>query len=206
LNKREKADLLPILDLIPSPPRQDGGGTEEGEFAASHLSAMRTLAEEEPLPPLPDLTAASAGLFLSSPPRPAGGRRQRRGTAREGKQHATELFKGEPALSAALCSDHRSQRRRKENPRAQIWPLRSEHLHLGRRPKLRTEENLAATRTPAPPLRLPPPATPARLASVRAEPPVGRLRNCSEERESGGGKICKTKVGRLFRRNLKTIA
>jgi hypothetical protein len=74
LNKREKAVLLPILDLIPSPPRQDGGGTEEGEINAGHLSATRTLVEEEPLPPPSDLTAASSGLLLSSPPRPAGGR------------------------------------------------------------------------------------------------------------------------------------
>jgi hypothetical protein len=122
LNRREKVIRLPILDLIPSPPQQVGGGTEEGEIDAGHLSAMRTIAEEEALPSPPDLTAASAGLFLSSSPRPAGGRRQRRGTAREEKQHATELFNGEPALSTALCSDYRSQRRRKEN-RAQIWPL-----------------------------------------------------------------------------------
>jgi hypothetical protein len=138
LNRREKAVRLPILDLIPSPPRQVRGGTEEGEINAGHLSAMRTITEEEPLPPPTDLTAASAGLFLSSSPRPAEGRRQRRGTAREGKQHTAELFKGELALSTVLCSDHRSQRRRKENPRAQIWPLRSEHLHLGKRPKLPT--------------------------------------------------------------------
>jgi hypothetical protein len=123
LNRQEKAVGLPILDLTPSPPRHVRGGTEEGEIDAGYLSAMRTLAEEEPLPLPPDLTAANVGLFLSSPPRPAGGRRQRRGAAREGKQHAAELFKGEPALSASLCSDHRSQRRRKENPRAQIWPL-----------------------------------------------------------------------------------
>jgi hypothetical protein len=179
LNRWKKAFRLPILDLNPSPPRQVGGGTEEGETDAGHLLATRTLAKEEPLPPPPDLTAASTGLFLSTPLRPAEGRRQRRGTTREGKQHAAELFQGEPALSAALCSNHRSQRRRRENPRAQIWLLRSEHLHLGKRPKLPTEENLEATRTPAPPLRLPPLSTPARLASFRAGPPEEGLRYCS---------------------------
>jgi hypothetical protein len=188
LKRREKAARLPILDLIPSPPRQARGGTEEGEIDAGCLSTMHTLAEEEPLPLPPDLTAASAGLFLFSPPRPVGGRRQRRGTAREGKQLAAKLFEGEPTLSATLCSDHRSQMRRKENPRAQIWPLRSEHLHLSKRPKLTTEGNLQATRTPAPPLRLPPPATPARLVLGRPGPSVDGLRYCREERESRGGK------------------
>jgi hypothetical protein len=144
----------------------------------------RTLAEE--LPRLPDPTAARARLFLSSPPWPAGGRRRGSISDRARKEPAACLCKGGVAISTEPCSDHRSQRRRREIPRIQIWLLRPGYPHPGKRPCLRKEDDLQTTRTPAPLLHLPPPAKPARLASDRPRTPVEGLRNCRVEESQGG--------------------
>jgi hypothetical protein len=190
-NRAEPPTLQHTRSPLPSPPRPAGGGEEGDADHAGSPAAPRTRTDEElRLPPIPP--SSQVWLPFPRPPRPA--RRQRRtpGKVRIRRQQtAGNLFRGLAASSTASCSSQRSQKATTASPTVQIPP--GSRLPLpGREPKLQHEGKhllLSCTEGPAPLLRLPLSATPARSALGRPEAPAGTLKGTVAKREEGEGSV-----------------
>jgi hypothetical protein len=190
-NRAEPPTLQHTKSPLPSPPRPAGVGEEGDEDHAGSPAAPRTCTDEElRLPPI--LPRSQVRLPFPRPPRPA--RRQRRtmGKVRIRRQQtAGKLFRGLAASSTTSCSSQRSQKATAVSPTVQI-PPRSRLPLPGREPKLQRERkhlHLSCTEGPAPLLRLPLPATPARSALDRPGAPAGTLKGTVAKREEGEGKV-----------------